>query len=455
MNGLRSHTLGMLALTAVVLATGCERPPVESIQRGYRGTGMVQIFNPRTQAVVLDSNVAPEPTPAVPPGGPLAKDVYKNVKVLTDLDVGAFTRLMVAMTAWVSPEQGCNYCHAEGNFESDDLYTKTVSRRMLQMTRHINQDWQNHVAQTGVTCYTCHRGQPVPSHIWFANPGPPQAAGLTRGRAGQNAPAVSVGLTSLPYDPFTPYLLEKRPIRVQTAGALPDPKSVGGIMHAEWTYGLMHHFSDALGVNCTYCHNTRSFASWEGPAQRVTAFHGIDMVRDLNANYLSPLQATYPAQRLGPLGDAPKANCATCHQGLFKPVNGAAMLKDYPALAKVALPVVEVPTPAPVVQGDLVIIFFAVGSFNLHDAAPKSLETLVAKLKTNPKARATISGYHSATGDTASNQELAKNRALAVQGALKNAGIADNRVVLEKPIVVQANIAGEDPTARRVEVTVK
>ena len=79
MNGLRSHTLGMLALTAVVLATGCERPPVESIQRGYRGTGMVQIFNPRTQAVVLDSNVAPEPTPAVPPGGPLAKDVYKNV----------------------------------------------------------------------------------------------------------------------------------------------------------------------------------------------------------------------------------------------------------------------------------------------------------------------------------------------------------------------------------------
>jgi len=108
-----------------------------------------------------------------------------------------------------------------------------------------------------------------------------------------------------------------------------------------------------------------------------------------------------------------------------------------------------------VVQGDLVIIFFAVGSFNLHDAAPKSLETLVAKLKTSPKARATISGYHSATGDTASNQELAKNRALAVQGALKNAGIADNRVVLEKPIVVQANVSGEDPTARRVEVTVK
>ena len=455
MNGFKSLTLGVMALLGASLLAGCERPPIESIQRGYRGTGMVQVFNPRTQAVVLDRNVAPEPTPAVPPGGPLAKDVYKNVQVLTDLDVGAFTRLMVAMTAWVSPEQGCNYCHVEGNFESDDSYTKIVSRRMLQMNRHINQDWQSHVGQTGVTCYTCHRGQPVPSAVWFANPGPPQAAGLTRGRAEQNAPAMSVGLTSLPYDPFTPYLLEKRPIRVQTDGALPNPKTVGGIMHAEWTYGLMHHFSDALGVNCTYCHNTRSFASWEGPPQRATAYNGIDMVRDLNNGYLAPLQGTYPAARLGPLGDAPKANCATCHQGLFKPVNGAQMLRDYPSLARVAPAVVAIPTPEPVVQGDLVIIFFAVGSFDLHAAAPKSLETVVAKLRSDPRARATISGYHSATGDAAMNQELAKNRALSVQGALKNAGIADNRVVLEKPIVVQANIAGEDPSARRVEVTAK
>ena len=326
---------------------------------------------------------------------------------------------------------------------------------MLQMNRHINQDWQSHVGQTGVTCYTCHRGQPVPSAVWFANPGPPQAAGLTRGRAEQNAPAMSVGLTSLPYDPFTPYLLEKRPIRVQTDGALPDPKTVGGIMHAEWTYGLMHHFSDALGVNCTYCHNTRSFASWEGPPQRATAYHGIDMVRDLNNGYLAPLQGTYPAARLGPLGDAPKANCATCHQGLFKPVNGAQMLRDYPALARVAPAVVAIPTPEPVVQGDLVIIFFAVGSSDLHAAVPRSLDMVVAKLKSDPRAKATISGYHSATGDAAMNQELAKNRALSVQGALKNAGIADNRVVLEKPIVVQANIAGEDPSARRVEVTAK
>jgi len=90
--------------------------------------------------------------------------------------------------------------------------------------------------------------------------------------------------------------------------------------------------SEGLGVNCTFCHNSRSFGSWEeSTPQRVTAWHGIQMARNLNKDYLDPLKATYPAKRLGPEGDAPKANCATCHQGLNKPLNGAAMLKDYAA----------------------------------------------------------------------------------------------------------------------------
>ena len=43
--------------------------------------------------------------------------------------------------------------------------------------------------------------------------------------------------------------------------------------------------SKSLGVNCTFCHNTREFGQWaESTPQRVTAWHGIQMVRDLNAN---------------------------------------------------------------------------------------------------------------------------------------------------------------------------
>ena len=35
-------------LAAATLLAGCERPPVDAVQRGYRGTGMDQIYNPRS-----------------------------------------------------------------------------------------------------------------------------------------------------------------------------------------------------------------------------------------------------------------------------------------------------------------------------------------------------------------------------------------------------------------------
>ena len=41
-----------LAVCASLVTAACERPPVQMIQRGYRGTGMDQVYNPRTEAVV-------------------------------------------------------------------------------------------------------------------------------------------------------------------------------------------------------------------------------------------------------------------------------------------------------------------------------------------------------------------------------------------------------------------
>ena len=55
---------------------------------------------------------------------------------------------------------------------------------MLQMMQHINATWKTHVAETGVTCYTCHRGKPVPANIWFNNPGPHVRPGMARQRGG-------------------------------------------------------------------------------------------------------------------------------------------------------------------------------------------------------------------------------------------------------------------------------
>jgi photosynthetic reaction center cytochrome c subunit len=152
-------------------------------------------------------------------------------------------------------------------------------------------------------------------------------------KAGQNEPARVVNLSSLPNDPFTPFLLGDLNIRVNGPTALPTGNRQS-TKQAEWTYGLMSHMSESLGVNCTYCHNSRSFQSWENsPPQRATAWHGIRMARGLNTGYMEPLTATFPQHRKGELGDVAKINCATCHQGAYKPLNGASMLKDYPELA--------------------------------------------------------------------------------------------------------------------------
>jgi photosynthetic reaction center cytochrome c subunit len=321
------------SLVATALLGACERPPVESVQRGYRGTGMVQVFNPRIAAEREALHTAPPDAPAVPSGGDPATTVFKNVQVLKDLNVAEFTRLMVAMTAWVSPKEGCAYCHAGSDLASDAVYTKVVARRMIEMTRHVNADWKSHVGDTGVTCYTCHRGNPVPDGVWFTDPVGTSAPGYAGSRYGQNAPARSVALASLPNDPFSVYLQAKGEVRVLGDHALPTGKGAT-IQHTEWTYGLMMHMSDSLGVNCTFCHNSRSFAAWDASTpQRATAWYGLRLVRDVNNEYIEPLKSVFPRERLGPAGDAPKASCKTCHQGLYKPLNGAKMLAAHPELA--------------------------------------------------------------------------------------------------------------------------
>jgi photosynthetic reaction center cytochrome c subunit len=330
--GLVVFIAAFLAL-AMLTTAGWEYPRPETTQVGYRGNGMVQVQNPRALEAKVSASQPPPPLPAAAPGGPPASAVFKNVHVLGDLNVAEFTRLMASITSWVAPNEGCAYCHAGNDLASDALYTKVVARRMLEMTRHINAGWKNHVGDTGVTCYTCHRGQPVPAHVWFADAGPAGGSkGYLGNHAGQNTPAKAVGLTALPYDPLSTYLAQGGEIRVSSTTALPAGNRIS-IQATEGTYGLMMHISGALGVNCTFCHNTRSFFDWDASTpQRVTAYHGIRMVRDLNATYVEPLAGQLPADHLGPQGDGPKVSCMTCHQGAPKPMYGANMIKDHPEL---------------------------------------------------------------------------------------------------------------------------
>jgi photosynthetic reaction center cytochrome c subunit len=330
----RTRLIALCALLALVPLTACDRPPVEATQMGFRGVAIEQVDNPRRLAERAAANQLPPSLPPLEDKGKPSSEVYQNVQVLGHVGSAQFARLMGAITVWVAPKNGCTYCHANGNFVEDNVYTKTVARRMIQMTQHINSEWSAHVGETGVTCYTCHRGQVIPSEFWTADPDAMRASGPLGYTAGQNEAAVNIGLTSLPTDPFTAFLArEDSPeIRVQSRAPLPTT-NISSIKQTEWTYSLMVHMSTGLGVNCTYCHNSRSFGVWgaSSPA-RATAWHGIRMVRDLNENYMDSLTDVFPANRKGPMGDVYKINCATCHQGVYKPLYGAQMAADYPEL---------------------------------------------------------------------------------------------------------------------------
>jgi len=325
MNRAPMRLLG-LALLAVA---ACERPPVDSVQLGYRGVGLEHVSNPRILEKKVAERTPPAPLPAAPAEAPAAPGTYQNVQVLTDLSPAEFARTMLAMTAWVSPKQGCAYCHNVANMASDEVYQKVVSRKMLQMTRAINSGYTNHVAQTGVTCYTCHMGNPVPTAPWYYT----DRQQVLR------------------------HFLDRNDVRVVSQAMTPvAANNRSSIQQTEYTYSLMLHVSRSLGVNCTYCHNSRVWYEWsESAPQRLTALRGIAMVRDLNNQYMLPLQDVWPAEprltredldqygglhaerasttaRLGPMGDGPKIQCSTCHNAAYKPLYGAQMAKHYPGL---------------------------------------------------------------------------------------------------------------------------
>jgi photosynthetic reaction center cytochrome c subunit len=311
MTTMRMRSVAVVAGLALLAA--CERPPVDHAQLGYRGVGMEEITNPRLYAASVAANKVPVALPAADPGPPGA---WQNVQVLTDISAGEFTRTMNNVSEWIVPDSWvdpkdinrankCAYCHNLANMASDEKYTKVVARRMYQMTRDINANYTNHVQQTGVTCYTCHRGNAVPQNIWFYTD--------------QNQPYR--------------YFVDRPDVRVQSASFVPSNDNRSSIKQTEYTYSVMLHMSNGLGVNCTFCHNSRQWSDWsQSTPQRMTALRGARMTRDLNTNYLVPLQSTWPKERLGPHGDGAKLLCATCHNGVNKPLYGAAMAKDYPAL---------------------------------------------------------------------------------------------------------------------------
>ncbi|MEM8822090.1 MAG: photosynthetic reaction center cytochrome PufC [Pseudomonadota bacterium] len=332
--------IGGAVVIAAMLASYGQPFATTSIQTGPRGIGMEVVeFASRAPDPTIEGYVSSDPIPPEP-GAQTAGEAYPDAEpLLADLSVENYDRLLAAMRSWTGiPDL----------LEDPDNYQSVVARRMIQMTQYINEEWDAHVnanAEVGVNCYTCHRGQPVPTNIWF------RIDPVTRSTAGwssvQNSATAQSQFTSLPSDALYRYLFEYDIIAVHDldsrVGDRPSDEGVATWQNAERTFSLMNYMSNSLGVNCVFCHNSRAF--YDGgqvTPQWATASLGISMVQDLNNEFLEPLGPEYPPHRLGPVyADAPKAACATCHKGWNKPLMGLNMTEDWPELVSEEPPVYE------------------------------------------------------------------------------------------------------------------
>jgi hypothetical protein len=90
-----------------------------------------------------------------------------SVKVLTGLLAPQFQEEMNFIVQALGVN--CNTCHVRGNFASEEKPEKLTARRMLEMTKGLNQQFfPDHKPKDGesvlgrVTCYTCHQGERTP-----------------------------------------------------------------------------------------------------------------------------------------------------------------------------------------------------------------------------------------------------------------------------------------------------
>lgn len=83
---------------------------------------------------------------------------FKNVQVLKDTPASDFLNAMRSFSMSLGGD--CDLCHVEGKFEADDKPAKAMARKMIAMTRAIND--QNFGGHQEVRCFTCHQGQTEP-----------------------------------------------------------------------------------------------------------------------------------------------------------------------------------------------------------------------------------------------------------------------------------------------------
>ena len=98
-------------------------------------------------------------------------------------------------------------------------------------------------------------------------------------------------------------------------------------------------------------------------------------------------------------------------------------------------------------------IHFELGQDLVPADATEVLSRVATAARANAGAVVSVSGFHDASGNAASNEDLAKRRAQAVQHALEANGVSGGQIKLNKPVLTTGGTDAKE--ARRVELRVE
>ena len=100
-------------------------------------------------------------------------DNFKNLQVLPkNITTDSLDKIMDGFNT--SLKVDCKFCHAKDTkgdeliFDKDDKPEKEITRNMMRMTMDLNKNYFQFNEDVtaakiqAVTCYTCHKGQPIP-----------------------------------------------------------------------------------------------------------------------------------------------------------------------------------------------------------------------------------------------------------------------------------------------------
>jgi photosynthetic reaction center cytochrome c subunit len=132
--------------------------------------------------------------PGQPPGGGRGgPQPPKNIQVLKDVPPDQINLTMQYIAASLGVQ--CNYCHVQGQNDSDDKETKKIARDMMKMVDKLNGTFFD--GKPRVSCASCHNGRSKPVRT------PPLAIDMTaeqaaaaaagRGRGGRGGPGGPAG----------------------------------------------------------------------------------------------------------------------------------------------------------------------------------------------------------------------------------------------------------------------